>query len=67
MVVTQAKAVESNPDSVWALKPGGMVVIVEVSEGGVYVEPGGWDVDKSGAGKDVASEVENKVVGLRRS
>lgn len=65
VVVIQVKTVESNSDNVWARKPGGKVVMVEVCEGGVYVELD--DVDNSGAYEDVASEVESETVGLRQS
>lgn len=65
VVVIQVKTVGSNPDSVWAPKPGGKVVIVEVSEGGVYVEVGG--VDASGVGEDGASEIDSEIVGLLKS
>lgn len=54
VVVIQVKTFESKPDSVWAPKFGGKVVMVEVSEGGVYVEPGGVE---SGGGKGGASGV----------
>jgi hypothetical protein len=63
VVVIQVKTVDSKPDSGWAPRFGGKVVMVEVSGGGVYVEPG---VIESGGGKDGASGVGIEVIGLRQ-
>lgn len=48
VVVIQVKTVESKPDTGWAPKFGGKVVIVEVSGGGEYVNSDDDSEDASG-------------------
>lgn len=65
VVVIHVKACKSNPGIVWALNPGGNVVIVDVSGGGtnVWVEDAG-DMEANediGVGSDVGT------MGLHRS
>lgn len=62
MVVIQVKTVESNPDRDWAPKPGGKVVMVEVSGGGVEMEPGGGEDGASGVGIEVAGLLKKLVI-----
>lgn len=58
VVVIQVKTFESNSERDWAPNPGGNVVMVEVSGGGVENESGG--------GKDGTAEVGIEVAGLRQ-
>lgn len=61
VVVIQVKTFVSKPGTVSAPKFGGLVVIVEVSGGGVYVESGGVD---SGGGRDGTFGVGIELIGL---
>lgn len=65
VVVIHVKACESNPGIVWALNPGGNVVIVDVSGGGtnVWVE----DVDDMEANEDIGVGSDVGTMGLHRS
>lgn len=65
VVVIQVKASKPNPGIVWALNPGGNVVIVDVSGGGTNV----WvdDTDDVEAEEGIGAGSDVGTVSLRRS